>query len=105
MPAAGWAVLLACASTSAASPVSCGSHNSCFSLTARRTCLPAGGWFSGLFGGGGSREQSTAAAAAPAVQGLYMYGGVGVGKTMLMDLLAKDAPAHFRVSGCDFRDW
>lgn len=60
--------------------------------------LPAGGWFSGLFGGGGKRrEESTAAAAAPAVQGLYMYGGVGVGKTMLMDLLVKEAPPYFQV--------
>lgn len=58
---------------------------------------PAGGWFSGLFGGGRGREQSTAAAAAPAVQGLYMYGGVGVGKTMLMDLLAQAAPPYFQV--------
>ena len=62
--------------------------------------LPTGGWFSGLFGGGGKgREESTAAAAAPAVQGLYMYGGVGVGKTMLMDLLAKEAPPYFQVGG------
>ena len=52
-----------------------------------------GGWFSGLFG---ARQESTAAAA-PAVQGLYMYGGVGVGKTMLMDLMAKHAPDYFKV--------
>lgn len=60
---------------------------------------PGGGWFSGLFGG---RGESTAAAAAgaPPVQGLYMYGGVGVGKTMLMDLLAKNAPAYFQVCCC-----
>ena len=60
---------------------------------------PAGGWFSGLFGGGRGREESTAAAGVPAVhvQGLYMYGGVGVGKTMLMDLLAREAPPHFQV--------
>lgn len=29
--------------------------------------------------------------------GLYMYGGVGVGKTMLMDLLAHHAPSAFQV--------
>ena len=29
--------------------------------------------------------------------GLYMYGGVGVGKTMLMDLLAHSAPPNFQV--------
>ena len=28
--------------------------------------------------------------------GLYMYGGVGVGKTMLMDLLVKCAPSQFQ---------
>lgn len=59
----------------------------------------AGGWFSGLFGAGSrAREESTAAAAA-AVEGLYMYGGVGVGKTMLMDLLVKEAPPYFQASG------
>jgi predicted ATPase len=34
----------------------------------------------------------------PKVQGLYMYGGVGTGKTMLMDLLVASAPPHFKVS-------
>lgn len=29
-------------------------------------------------------------------KGLYMYGGVGVGKTMLMDLLVKCAPSQFK---------
>lgn len=58
-----------------------------------------GGWFSGLLSGLGGRGESTAAATAgtPAVRGLYMYGGVGVGKTMLMDLLAKNAPGYFQV--------
>jgi hypothetical protein len=36
---------------------------------------------------------------APAVQGLYMYGGVGCGKTMLMDLFVKAAPPEFQVGG------
>lgn len=34
----------------------------------------------------------------PKLQGLYMWGGVGVGKTMLMDLLAHSAPKSFQVS-------
>ncbi|KAL4424629.1 hypothetical protein ABPG77_002247 [Micractinium sp. CCAP 211/92] len=63
----------------------------------------SGGWFSGLFGG---REESTAAAAAaPAARGLYMYGGVGVGKTMLMDLLAKNAPTYFQLERTHFHDF
>ncbi|PSC67543.1 lactation elevated 1 isoform X1 [Micractinium conductrix] len=60
-----------------------------------------GGWFSGLFG---ARQESTAAAA-PAVQGLYMYGGVGVGKTMLMDLMAKHAPDYFKLERTHFHDF
>ncbi|KAL4448617.1 hypothetical protein ABPG75_005836 [Micractinium tetrahymenae] len=66
-----------------------------------------GGWFSGLFGGGRGREESTATAAVGAapVQGLYMYGGVGVGKTMLMDLLAKNAPGYFQLERTHFHDF
>ena len=30
-------------------------------------------------------------------RGLYMWGGVGTGKTMLMDLLAANAPPEFKV--------
>ena len=33
-------------------------------------------------------------------QGLYIYGGVGTGKTMLMDLLAESAPPEFQVCLC-----
>jgi predicted ATPase len=33
-----------------------------------------------------------------AIQGLYMFGGVGCGKTMLMDLLVASAPKEFQVS-------
>jgi predicted ATPase len=38
------------------------------------------------------------ALAAP--RGLYMHGGVGCGKTMLMDVLAAAAPPHFKVGVC-----
>lgn len=37
------------------------------------------------------------------LQGLYMHGGVGVGKTMLMDLLAHSAPSAFQVCFCSPR--
>ena len=33
-------------------------------------------------------------------KGLYIYGGVGTGKTMLMDLLAESAPPEFQVCLC-----
>ena len=33
----------------------------------------------------------------PAPKGLYMFGGVGTGKTMLMDLLVESAPTTFKV--------
>lgn len=41
----------------------------------------------------GSKVSGTAAH----VPGLYMYGGVGCGKTMLMDLLVAAAPKEFQV--------
>ena len=43
------------------------------------------GWLASLFGGGGEKSASPSAAAAAPPRGLYMYGGVGTGKTMLMD--------------------
>jgi hypothetical protein len=46
---------------------------------------------SGLHGAAGPRGQR------PATKGLYMFGGVGCGKTMLMDLLVASAPKEFQV--------
>lgn len=39
------------------------------------------------------------------VKGLYMWGGVGVGKTMLMDLFVEAAPKHFQVKRAHFLDF
>ena len=39
-----------------------------------------------------------------APRGLYMYGGVGTGKTMLMDLFAESAPPEFQASPCHVKD-
>lgn len=56
------------------------------------------GWLSGLFGGGSHAAAAPQLAARPTPRGLYMYGGVGVGKTMLMDLLVQSAPPEFQAS-------
>eukprot|EP00879_Flechtneria_rotunda_P012649 GHRR01013207.1.p1 GENE.GHRR01013207.1~~GHRR01013207.1.p1 ORF type:complete len:536 (+),score=192.87 GHRR01013207.1:1802-3409(+) len=39
------------------------------------------------------------------VRGLYMYGGVGCGKTMLMDMLVEAAPREFQVERVHFHDF
>ena len=41
----------------------------------------------------------------PEVQGLYMFGGVGCGKTMLMDVFAACAPPHFKLTRTHFHDF
>ncbi|KAG2493777.1 hypothetical protein HYH03_007997 [Edaphochlamys debaryana] len=72
-----------------------------------------GGWLTGLFGGSSSgrgeaplgRGAASAADSPPAVRGLYMYGGVGCGKTMLMDLFVSTAPSHFKVLRTHFHDF
>ena len=76
--------------------------------SASRGAAGASSWWSGLSGlvggGGGGKPAAKAGAAgtphrAPAVQGLYMFGGVGCGKTMLMDLFVSTAPPEFKVRG------
>ena len=46
-----------------------------------------GGWLSSLFGSDGGSSSSAPASSSP--RGLYMYGGVGTGKTMLMDVFSE----------------
>jgi len=68
-----------------------------------------GGWLSSLFGGGGGDGEggapspsspSSFTAAPPGVpRGLYMHGGVGTGKTMLMDLFVEAVGGVAPVSG------
>lgn len=41
----------------------------------------------------------------PQIKGLYMYGGVGCGKTMLMDLFAACSPTQFMVDRIHFHDF
>lgn len=66
----------------------------------------SGSWWSGLksslMGGGSStvgRGDSNDGAGAQGAhtKGLYMYGGVGCGKTMLMDIFVNSAPPEFQV--------
>lgn len=65
-------------------------------------------WWTTLFGtsstdieAGGENAQDFL----PNVQGLYMYGGVGCGKTMLMDLFAACSPPEFKVTRTHFHDF
>jgi hypothetical protein len=64
----------------------------------------AGGFWSGITsfingrGDGDSGDSRGGSSSSwPHLQGLYMYGGVGVGKTMLMDLFVETAPKEFQV--------
>jgi len=45
-----------------------------------------GGWFSSMFSGGRKSALLSSSSSSSAPPGLYLYGGVGCGKTMLMDL-------------------
>ncbi|KXZ44587.1 hypothetical protein GPECTOR_65g205 [Gonium pectorale] len=76
-----------------------GSAFSWFSSLGR--AFGGGGNGGGIGGGNGGSGDLGRGAPAPgvahAVRGLYMYGGVGCGKTMLMDLFVHTAPPHFKV--------
>lgn len=63
------------------------------------TDSPRHSWFTRLMQGSPTKAQETK------LQGLYMYGGVGVGKTMLMDLLAHSAPSQFQLKRTHFHDF
>lgn len=62
-------------------------------------------WWTTLFGSLGTDLEASAGEGEPAVQGLYMHGGVGCGKTMLMDLFAACAPPHFKLLRTHFHDF
>lgn len=63
------------------------------------TGKPRHSWFTRLMTGSPTKAQETK------LQGLYMHGGVGVGKTMLMDLLAHSAPSSFQLKRTHFHDF
>jgi predicted ATPase len=50
------------------------------------------GWWKSIFSSNDSAEQKQ-----ESVKGLYMYGGVGCGKTMLMDMFATSVPRDMNV--------
>ena len=62
-------------------------------------------WWKSLFGTQKTDIEAAADEYEPEVEGLYMYGGVGCGKTMLMDLFAACAPPHFKLERTHFHDF
>lgn len=68
-------------------------------------------WWTTLFGstlvnaGGTSPEDAAPVAAKPKVKGIYMFGGVGCGKTLLMDLFVATSPSQFKLQRIHFHDF
>ncbi|KAK9837545.1 hypothetical protein WJX84_004210 [Apatococcus fuscideae] len=60
-------------------------------------------WWQGL--GHLLRREQAADVPRQRTRGLYMYGGVGVGKTMLMDLLVEAAETEFKLRRIHFHDF
>ncbi|KAI8109820.1 hypothetical protein M9434_001099 [Picochlorum sp. BPE23] len=58
------------------------------------------GWWKSIFSSNDSAEQKQ-----EAVKGLYMYGGVGCGKTMLMDMFATSVPRDMNMERIHFHDF
>lgn len=57
------------------------------------------GWWKSIFS---SSDSSAQEQQQEAVKGLYMYGGVGCGKTMLMDMFATSVPREMNVRCIEF---
>jgi protein AFG1 len=62
-----------------------------------------------IFGGGGSdktKDNTASSIHVPgAPQGLYMYGGVGCGKTMIMDMFYEEAPTNLNKRRVHFHEF
>lgn len=57
--------------------------------TSQAPSTQSGGFLSGIFGGFSSIQESVMETLAPSPKGIYTYGGVGCGKTFLMELFYK----------------
>jgi peroxisome-assembly ATPase len=62
------------------------------------------GFWSSIFGGD-SNDDSQKPTRKQHVKGLYMHGGVGVGKTFLMDMFANCCPSQFDIRRTHFHDF
>ncbi|MEW5300286.1 MAG: hypothetical protein WDW36_003227 [Sanguina aurantia] len=62
-------------------------------------------WWGGICDLLAPADRAAAVPLAPPTHGLYMYGGVGTGKTMLMDLFVESAPSSFKVTRTHFHDF
>lgn len=91
------------ASSSPFSPTSSSAFSSTSTSTAAAQAPASSGWWSrftqALNGTGGAAQEvgHGGGGRPPIPRGLYMFGGVGCGKTMLMDLLVESVPREFKV--------
>jgi protein AFG1 len=78
------------------------------SESARAGSSRGGSWWSSIMGGehkGSGRPSSSEIRSKPTIMGLYMYGGVGCGKTMLMDVFVNTCSPDFKVTRTHFHDF
>lgn len=72
------------------------------SVSSEANASSSGSWWSNFMSNDSSSDSQNEGSG---VKGMYMYGGVGCGKTMLMDLLVSSAPREFKLRRAHFHDF